>query len=159
MKETTFFDDPDYLKIKTFGAPSIHSTMPAIWPSTHAPAPKLPPTFLTKAEQEAIDREKDRQFQLLFNTLWPNIHGKLEDKTTAQKLAAEQEKNKALSEILLKQELEKIEKLKKEEEAKKHASCIMTCCSSSGVYKPATTTTTCHDAFNISINGLTSVKG
>jgi len=55
MREATFVNDPEYYKLKTHA-----NTTPTMSTSNHH-------LKLTAAEQELIEREKDRRFQILFN--------------------------------------------------------------------------------------------
>lgn len=128
MKEASFLTDHDYLKTKNQVGGKCSCSMAT--------------TTLSKKELEMIEREKDRKFQILFHELWPHIHSRVDEPTTAQKLAAEVEKNKKMQEMLIEQELKKF----KEEEKKKQPPLPSIY---SSIYSPR-----CSDAMNISINGL-----
>lgn len=143
MQEAKFLNDPEYAKMKK----EVSQAATCCCATT-----KIDDKCkLGKFENEWLEREKERHFQTLFKELWPNIHaGRIDEPTEAQKIAAEIEKNRKLNEMLLEQEIVRI-KAKKEEEKMKESPLPSIY---SSIYTPR-----CHDALNISINGLPSTSG
>ena len=88
LKEALTLNNIDYEKLKTI------LKDPAIRPS-----------------EAWIENEKDKRFQSLFESLWPNLYKNLEEKKAAE--AAEAHKQKYVCSLLIDQEVKKYEELLK----------------------------------------------